>query len=108
MGRPSFRRHFQVPLRACVRFRRDEDAQKSASAGCSPRRREEAPLTLVLLVASLLAVALWEFCQPRRRREFPALRRRLGNLGIWLLNLILVDFIFAPTETFRPELATVL
>ena len=62
----------------------------------------------MVLVASLLAVALWEFCRARRRREFPALRRRLGNLGIWLLNLILVDFIFAPTETFRPELATVL
>jgi sterol desaturase/sphingolipid hydroxylase (fatty acid hydroxylase superfamily) len=65
-------------------------------------------VTLVVLVASLLAVGLWEFCRARRRREFPALRRRLGNLGIWLLNLILVDFIFAPTETFRPELATVL
>ena len=65
-------------------------------------------MTLVVLVASLLAVALCEFCQPRRRREFPALRRRFGNLGIWLLNLVLAAFIFAPTETFRPELATVL
>jgi len=61
----------------------------------------------VVLVASLLTVAAWEFCRPRRQREFPALRRRLGNLGIWLLNLVLAAFIFAPTETFRPEFATV-
>jgi sterol desaturase/sphingolipid hydroxylase (fatty acid hydroxylase superfamily) len=56
----------------------------------------------------LLAVALWEFCRPRRRREFPALRRRLGNLGIWILNLVLAAFVFAPTDTFRPELEAVL
>jgi sterol desaturase/sphingolipid hydroxylase (fatty acid hydroxylase superfamily) len=58
-----------------------------------------------VLVASLLAVAAWEFCQPRRRREFPALRRRLGNIGIWLLNIVLAGFIFAPTDTFRAQLA---
>jgi len=58
-----------------------------------------------VLFGSLLAVALWEFCRPRRQREFPALRRRLGNLGIWLLNIVLAAFIFAPTDTFRPQLA---
>jgi hypothetical protein len=44
-------------------------------------------LALIVAIGSLLAIALWEFCRPRRQREFPALRRRLGNLGIWLLNL---------------------
>ena len=52
----------------------------------------------------MLAVAFWEFCRPRRQREFPALRRRLGNLGIWILNLVLATFVFAPTDTFRPQL----
>lgn len=61
-----------------------------------------------MIFGSLLAVALWELCLPRRRREFPALRRRLGNLGVWLLGLVLAAFTFAPPDTFRPELATVL
>jgi sterol desaturase/sphingolipid hydroxylase (fatty acid hydroxylase superfamily) len=61
-----------------------------------------------VLVASLLAVAAWEFCRPRRRREFPALRRRLGNIGIWLLNIVLAAFIFAPTDTFRAQLKAAL
>jgi sterol desaturase/sphingolipid hydroxylase (fatty acid hydroxylase superfamily) len=56
----------------------------------------------------LLAVAFWELCRPRRRREFPALRRRLGNLGVWILNLVLAPFVFAPTDTFRPQLKAVL
>lgn len=66
--------------------------------------REEAPLIVAVLFGSLLAVALWEFCRPRRQREFPALRRRLGNLGIWLLNIVLATFIYAPPDTFRPQL----
>ncbi len=61
-----------------------------------------------MIFGSLLAVALWEFYWPRRHREFPALRRRLGNLGIWLLNILLAAFTFAPTETFRPQLGAVL
>ncbi len=65
-------------------------------------------LTTIVIFGSLLAVALWEFCRPRRRREFPALRRRLGNLGIWLFNLLLASFIFAPTDTFRPPLEAAL
>jgi len=64
-------------------------------------------LTVVVIVASLLAVAVWEFCRPRRQRELPALRRRLGNLGFWVLNLVLAAVIFEPTETFRPELEIV-
>jgi sterol desaturase/sphingolipid hydroxylase (fatty acid hydroxylase superfamily) len=60
-------------------------------------------LSLVVIVGSLLAVAVWEFFRPRRQREFPALRRRLGNLGIWLLGIVLATFTFAPPETFRPQ-----
>jgi sterol desaturase/sphingolipid hydroxylase (fatty acid hydroxylase superfamily) len=60
-------------------------------------------LTLAVL-ASLLLVALWEFFRPRRRREFPALRRRLGNIGFWILNLVLVGFLLGPPETFRHSL----
>jgi sterol desaturase/sphingolipid hydroxylase (fatty acid hydroxylase superfamily) len=47
---------------------------------------------------------LAELCRQRRRREFPALRRRLGNIGIWLLNVVLAAFTFSPTDTFRPQL----
>jgi sterol desaturase/sphingolipid hydroxylase (fatty acid hydroxylase superfamily) len=65
-------------------------------------------LVLVVIVGSLLTVALWELCRPRRRREFPALRRRLANLGIWILNLVLAAFVFAPTNTFRPQLEAAL
>jgi sterol desaturase/sphingolipid hydroxylase (fatty acid hydroxylase superfamily) len=56
-----------------------------------------------LIFGSLTLVAVWEFCRPRRRREFPALQRRLGNIGIWLLNLVLASFAFAPPDTFRPQ-----
>jgi sterol desaturase/sphingolipid hydroxylase (fatty acid hydroxylase superfamily) len=64
----------------------------------------EVRLTPLVIFSSLFAVALWELSRPRRRREFPALRRRLGNLGIWLLNIVLAAFIFAPPDIFRPEL----
>jgi sterol desaturase/sphingolipid hydroxylase (fatty acid hydroxylase superfamily) len=62
-------------------------------------------LTVAVIVVSLLAVAVWEFCLPRRQREFPALRRRLGNLGIWLLNIVLASLTFAEPEIFRPQFA---
>ena len=68
----------------------------------------EVLLTTIVIFGSLLAVALWEFCRPRRQREFPALRRRLGNLGIWLVNLVLASFTFAPTDTFRTQLEAAL
>jgi sterol desaturase/sphingolipid hydroxylase (fatty acid hydroxylase superfamily) len=57
-----------------------------------------------VIVGSLLAVALWECCRPRRQREFPALRRRLGNLGIWFLGVLLAGFTFSSPQTFRLEL----
>jgi sterol desaturase/sphingolipid hydroxylase (fatty acid hydroxylase superfamily) len=47
-------------------------------------------------------VAAWEFCQPRRRREFPALRRRVGNIAFWVVNLVLAAFFLGPPERARP------
>jgi sterol desaturase/sphingolipid hydroxylase (fatty acid hydroxylase superfamily) len=61
-----------------------------------------------VLLGSLLAVALWEFCRPRRQRAFPALRRRLGNIGFWVFNLVLAGFTFGPAARFRPQLEAVL
>ena len=60
-----------------------------------------------MLLGSLLTVALWEFCRPRRRREFSGLRRRLGNIGFWVFNLVL-GFTFEPAARFRPQLEAVL
>ena len=65
-------------------------------------------LSLAVIFGSLLLVAGWEFCRPRRQREFPALRRRLANLGIWLLNIVLAAFTFSPPDTFRPQLEAAL
>jgi sterol desaturase/sphingolipid hydroxylase (fatty acid hydroxylase superfamily) len=61
-------------------------------------------VTLAVVVGSLVLVFCAEAYWPRRRREFPALRRRLGNLGVWLLNLILAAFVFARPATFRLQL----
>jgi sterol desaturase/sphingolipid hydroxylase (fatty acid hydroxylase superfamily) len=65
-------------------------------------------LTLVVIVGSFVVIALWEFCRPRRRREFPATRRRLGNVGFWLLNLFLAAFLFEPAARARPRFEAVL
>ena len=65
-------------------------------------------LNVAVIFGSLLLVAAWEFWGPRRQREFPALRRRVGNLGIWLLNIVLAAFTFAPPDTFRPQLEAAL
>src|SRR5262249_37907295 len=56
----------------------------------------------------LLAVALWEFCRPRRRREFPALRRRVGNIGFWFINLLLAAFFLEPSARARPRFEALL
>lgn len=61
-----------------------------------------------MIFGSLLVLGLWEFCRPRRRREFPALRRRLGNLGFWIVNLVLAGVLFAPASAARPRLEAVL
>jgi hypothetical protein len=62
----------------------------------------------LIFIGSLLAVGLWEFCQPRRRREFPAVRRRFGNIGFWVSNLFLAAFFFEPTAPARPRLEALL
>jgi sterol desaturase/sphingolipid hydroxylase (fatty acid hydroxylase superfamily) len=55
-----------------------------------------------VIFGTLVLVAVWEFCRPRRRRDFPALRRRAGNIGFWVVNLLLVAFILGPPESARP------
>jgi sterol desaturase/sphingolipid hydroxylase (fatty acid hydroxylase superfamily) len=65
-------------------------------------------LYFVVIFGSLAVIAAWEFCRPRRRRDFPALRRRVGNLGFWVLNLVLAGLIFEPVGRFRPRLEAVL
>jgi sterol desaturase/sphingolipid hydroxylase (fatty acid hydroxylase superfamily) len=57
-----------------------------------------------VVLGSLLVVALCEFCRPRRRREFPALRRRFGNIGFWILNLFLAAFLLPPEGFVRPRI----
>src|SRR5438067_1299748 len=63
---------------------------------------------LAVVFGSLLVVAFWELCRARRRRQFPALRRRLWNIAIWFLNLILATFFLPPPQETRPQLASVL
>ena len=36
------------------------------------------------------------------------MRRRVGNISFWLVNLLLAAFVFEPAETFRPQLEAVL
>jgi sterol desaturase/sphingolipid hydroxylase (fatty acid hydroxylase superfamily) len=91
MGRHCWRRRFIRPLRG-LSARRCELAEEAAL------------IALAVILGSLLIVALAESLCPRRQREFPALRRRLGNLGIWLLNVVLAAFVFASPATFRPQL----
>jgi sterol desaturase/sphingolipid hydroxylase (fatty acid hydroxylase superfamily) len=57
-----------------------------------------------VVFGSLLVVALCEFCRPRRQREFPALRRRFGNIGFWIPNLFLAAFLFPPAAFVRPQI----
>jgi sterol desaturase/sphingolipid hydroxylase (fatty acid hydroxylase superfamily) len=57
-----------------------------------------------VIFGSLLVVALCEFCRPRRRREFPALRRRFANIGFWILNLFLAAFLLPPPGFVRPRI----
>jgi sterol desaturase/sphingolipid hydroxylase (fatty acid hydroxylase superfamily) len=65
-------------------------------------------LDLLVIFGSLLVVAVWEFRRPRRRREFQATRRRFGNIGFWLLNLLLAAFLFPRAAFVRPHLEAVL
>jgi sterol desaturase/sphingolipid hydroxylase (fatty acid hydroxylase superfamily) len=65
-------------------------------------------VALIVILGSLLVVALWEFCRPRRRREFPALRRRLANLGFWTVNLLIGVFFSPPDSGVRSAVTAVL
>lgn len=64
-------------------------------------------LILLVIVGSLPLVGGWELLRPRRQREYPAVRRRLGNIGIWLLNLLLAAFFFPSSAAVRPSLEAV-
>jgi sterol desaturase/sphingolipid hydroxylase (fatty acid hydroxylase superfamily) len=55
-------------------------------------------------LGSLIIVAAWEFCASRRHREFPALRRRVGNISFWTVNLLLAASLFPPAALVRPYL----
>jgi sterol desaturase/sphingolipid hydroxylase (fatty acid hydroxylase superfamily) len=57
-----------------------------------------------VIFGSLLVVALCEFCGPRRQREFPALRRRLANIGFWVLNLVLAALLLPPAVFVRSRI----
>ena len=65
-------------------------------------------MTAAIILGSLLIVGLVEVWLPRRRREFPMLRRRVGNIGIWLLNVVLAGFVFASPAILRPQLSDAL
>jgi sterol desaturase/sphingolipid hydroxylase (fatty acid hydroxylase superfamily) len=62
-------------------------------------------VSLAILLGSLLGVALWELCLPRRRREFPAFGRRFGNLSFWIVNLVIGGFFALPDSVVRDQLA---
>ena len=57
-----------------------------------------------MVFGSLLVVALYQFCRPPRRREFPALRRRFANIGFWILNLFLAAFLLPSAGFVRPRI----
>ena len=61
-------------------------------------------LILAVIFASLIMVAVWEFCRSRRHRDFPALRRRAGNIGFWTANLFLAAFLLPPAGFVRPHI----
>jgi len=73
----------------------------------SANQAREAPLTAAVILGSLLVVAAWEFFWPRRRREFPALRRRFANIGFWVINLLLIALLLEAPERARPQIETV-
>ena len=57
--------------------------------------------TLSVIFGSFVFVASCECFLPRRRREFRALRRRVGNIGFLVANLFLVAFFLPPASTVR-------
>jgi sterol desaturase/sphingolipid hydroxylase (fatty acid hydroxylase superfamily) len=65
-------------------------------------------LFLLVILGSLLLVGGCEFYRARRQREYPATMRRLGNIGIWILNLLLAAFFFPSAQPVRSSLEAVL
>jgi sterol desaturase/sphingolipid hydroxylase (fatty acid hydroxylase superfamily) len=65
-------------------------------------------IALSVIVASLLLVAFAELCGARRRRKFPALRRRVCNIGVWIANIFLAAFFLPPQQDMRPLLELLL
>ena len=59
-------------------------------------------MPLAIIFGSLILVAIWELCGSRRRREFPALRRRASNISFWTANLFLAAFLLPPVAFARP------
>jgi sterol desaturase/sphingolipid hydroxylase (fatty acid hydroxylase superfamily) len=45
---------------------------------------------------------------PRRRRQFPALRRRVGNVGFWVFNLVVTAFLLSPPYIARAQIEALL
>jgi sterol desaturase/sphingolipid hydroxylase (fatty acid hydroxylase superfamily) len=64
-------------------------------------------MALTVIFGGLLVIAGWEFSWPRRRREFPAIRRRLGNVGFWIVNLFIGVFFSPPDAQVRMTLDAV-
>jgi sterol desaturase/sphingolipid hydroxylase (fatty acid hydroxylase superfamily) len=65
-------------------------------------------IALCLVFGSLLVVGLAELCRAHRQRRFPALCRRLGNVGIWIVNLFLGAFFLPPPQPLRQQFAAVI
>jgi sterol desaturase/sphingolipid hydroxylase (fatty acid hydroxylase superfamily) len=55
---------------------------------------EEPLVRISLFLAVLAGMAVWEFAQPRRRREIPRLLRWTNNLGVVAVDAILVRLTF--------------
>ncbi|UVJ41974.1 hypothetical protein NVV94_14885 [Pseudomonas sp. LS1212] len=63
---------------------------------------ENEPLIRIsLFLGILVTLAAWEVAAPRRRREIPRLLRWTNNLGVVVIDTILVRLTFPVTAT-RP------
>ena len=54
----------------------------------------EAPVRLVFLFSILAIMAAWEVAAPRRRQEIPRLLRWSNNLGVVVIDTLLVRLTF--------------
>lgn len=51
-------------------------------------------IRMAVFLGILLAMALWEVAAPRRRREIPRLLRWSNNLGVVVIDTLLVRLTF--------------